>query len=99
VKPHKALAILSLSLAALIPSAAAAQTGSIVGTVTDKAGKPVSGVQVFVQGMNIGQLTGTDGKYILDKMPPGTYTIVTRHIITRTERSGACASIRRRRPH
>jgi TonB-dependent SusC/RagA subfamily outer membrane receptor len=80
VKPRNLLTALLL-YAVLTPFAVSAQQGGrIAGTVTDAGGKPVSGVQVFVQGTNLGVLSGTDGKYLLDRVPVGTHTIVTRHI-------------------
>jgi TonB-linked SusC/RagA family outer membrane protein len=80
VKPRNFLTLLIL-FAVLTPFAVSAQQGGrIAGTVTDAGGKPVSGVQVFVQGTNLGVLSGTDGKYLLDRIPAGTHTIVTRHI-------------------
>lgn len=80
MKPRNMLALLTLALALVMPVAAQAQNGRIGGTVTDRAGKPVSGVQVFIQGTNIGQLTDAEGQYLLPSVRPGTHTVITRHI-------------------
>src|SRR5687768_12279499 len=70
-----------LLLALLTPVVSQAQQpGRITGTVTDKAGKPISGVQVMVQGTSLGTLTGTDGKYTITGVPAGSHTVSTRHI-------------------
>jgi TonB-linked SusC/RagA family outer membrane protein len=80
VKVRNLLSLLLVALALTPVSAAAQQTGRIVGTVTTQGGQPLSGVWVSVQGTNIGVLTATDGRYALDRVPAGTHTLVTRHI-------------------
>jgi TonB-linked SusC/RagA family outer membrane protein len=81
VKPRTMLAPPGLLLALLLPLAAQAQqAGRISGTVTDRAGKPISGVQVFVEARNIGALTNVEGIFQLTNLAVGTYTITTRHI-------------------
>src|ERR671938_1743503 len=50
--------------AVLLPSWAAAQEGATVsGRVTSEAGAPLGSASVFLEGMNIGTLTGDDGTY------------------------------------
>lgn len=50
-------------------------TGYIAGTVTDPDNKPMEGVKVFIPNSNIICTTGADGKYLLDYIPDGTYTV------------------------
>lgn len=57
----------------------AQQQGTISGTVTDASTlKPVSGAQVFLPGLNLGTLAGTDGKYSIPDVPAGTHEIRVR---------------------
>ena len=76
-----ALAAAGLIAALAAPSVVTAQTGSIVGTVTDKATKqPVENVQVRVQGTSYGFATKANGTYSILGVPPGTYTVVASRI-------------------
>lgn len=60
---------LALPLAAGV---AAAQTGTIVGTATDRTNKaPVPSAQVQIIGSTRGTLTGNDGKFRLTSVPSG----------------------------
>lgn len=69
------LAFLALLTAA--PRLAAAQeTGTIQGTVTDaQSGSPVVGARVAADGTASGASTGTDGRYVLRNVPAGTRTV------------------------
>jgi hypothetical protein len=63
------------------PSALAAETGQIVGTVTDASTHaPIEGVEVCVRapgGEHSGQCetTGSNGEYIVSKLPAGAYDV------------------------
>ncbi len=61
----------------LLPSRAVAQaTGFIRGEVLDSASRrPVDGVQVVVAGSTLGTITGSDGRYLIRNVPPGSYTL------------------------
>lgn len=54
-----------------------AQTGSIVGRVADEAGQGLADANVLVKGgaMEKGMPTDGDGRYLVDKLPPGSYEI------------------------
>src|SRR5688572_8195319 len=53
-----------------------AQTGRVTGVVTDAVtNQPLSGVQIAAEGSTIGNLTNQDGRYLLQGLRPGTYTI------------------------
>ena len=70
---------------ALLPSPAAAQSGQIVGQVTDAlTGRDLAEVQVFVVGTGVGMLTRSDGRYLLLDVPAGTYTVRAERIGMRT---------------
>jgi TonB-dependent starch-binding outer membrane protein SusC len=54
------------------PAVAAAQTGSITGTVIDQAtNEPLRGAQVSVAGTNLGSLTNAEGSYTIRNVPAG----------------------------
>jgi TonB-linked SusC/RagA family outer membrane protein len=68
------LAFLAL-LTAAVP-AAAQQTGSIQGTVTDAQNRsPLAGVRVSVDGTSLGAVTDAEGRYALRGVPAGTRTV------------------------
>ena len=55
---------------------AAVTTGSITGKVVDaRTGEPLPGVNVVVEGSIYGASTAIDGHYIIEKLPPGVYTL------------------------
>jgi len=56
------------------------QEGTITGQVTDQAGNPLAGAQVFVQGTNIGALTDAEGRYRLANVPAGEATLRVQRI-------------------
>jgi len=68
-----ASALIFLALAA---SAAAAQTGTIIGTVIDVATRaPIEGATISVQGTALTALSRENGVYTILSVPPGTYTV------------------------
>lgn len=57
------------------------QTGSITGTVTDSlTGLPVAGMAVFIPSSTYGTTTGNTGKFTLNRLPSGDYTLAFRHM-------------------
>ncbi|MBD3385437.1 TonB-dependent receptor [candidate division KSB1 bacterium] len=57
-------------------SSFAGVTGKITGLVTDaETGEPLPGVNVAVEGTNMGAATGVDGEYIILNVPVGTYEL------------------------
>src|SRR5689334_3371545 len=71
-------AILTAALASVLAPHAAAQTGSISGTVLDLSGKPYSdvGIQaVNEQGAKQDAKTDSNGKYNIQGLRPGIYTV------------------------
>jgi TonB-linked SusC/RagA family outer membrane protein len=55
---------------------AAQQTGIITGTVTDGgSGAPLSDVQVFLVGREIGAISRANGRYLIASVPAGTYEV------------------------
>lgn len=70
-----------LSAALLLYSLVAAdaqQVGSISGMVTDQNGQPLAGVQVVVQGSDLGSLSGNNGRYQIAAVPAGEVVVAAR---------------------
>jgi TonB-dependent receptor len=58
-----------------------AQSGSIQGYITDEAtGDVLVGANVSLEGTSLGASTDLDGKYIINKVPVGSYTVAVRYI-------------------
>ncbi|PEN04995.1 hypothetical protein CRI93_14130 [Longimonas halophila] len=51
------------------------QTGTLTGRVTQTDGTPLPGVQVVLQGTPIGTTTDTEGRYTIEDIEAGTYTV------------------------
>ncbi len=68
--------LLSLTSSAL---AQTATTGTIVGTVSDKAGALLSGAEIELvntaTGQNLKHITSEDGKYVFPSVLSGNYTL------------------------
>ncbi|NIA11320.1 MAG: TonB-dependent receptor plug domain-containing protein, partial [Nitrospiraceae bacterium] len=59
----------------------AGTTGKISGVVKDKkSGDPLPGVNVVIEGTNMGAATDASGRYFILNVPPGKYTVTTRMI-------------------
>lgn len=55
--------------------------GTITGSVTDKStGKPLIGVNITIQDLRRGGVSDKDGKFTINNINPGTYTIVFEYI-------------------
>ena len=53
-----------------------AALGKIAGTVTDAStGEPLPGVNVQIEGTDMGAATNLDGQYTIINVPPGTYDV------------------------
>lgn len=78
------LPLLLLSLSALF-SVAAAQTGSLTGSVIDRAtGETLIGATVFITDLERGAPTNINGEYAIDNLPVGSYTVRVSFIGYRT---------------
>lgn len=71
------LAMGLLATALLIASygIAIATLGSISGTIHSTDGKPIAYANVILVGTNRGAMSLADGKFTINAVPPGTYTV------------------------
>ncbi len=68
---------LLLSVALITVAVLAGTTGKIRGVVKDKkTGEPLIGVNVRIEGTNLGSSTDFDGNYTILNVPPGEYAVV-----------------------
>ncbi|MEX2467451.1 MAG: carboxypeptidase-like regulatory domain-containing protein, partial [Gemmatimonadota bacterium] len=68
----------SLALLALlvVPSVAAAQTGTVQGQIVDAStGQPLPSAQVTVDGAGLGGLTNQQGRFLILNVPVGQQTV------------------------
>lgn len=73
--------ILFTSSFVLLSLLAAAQTGSITGTVIDNESKePLIGVTVLVEGTTLGSITDLSGNYTIKNIPAGAKTIRFKYV-------------------
>lgn len=82
------MALLALAAAAVGPAPVSAQqTGSITGMVVDgETGRPMSGVQVYLEGASRGSLTQNSGRYLIVNVPVGRHTVIAQMIGYGTQR-------------
>ena len=74
----KRTCILSLGLAGALlvnPARAQGPTGVIRGTVHTDAGAPLAQANVVLDGTRTGAVTGTDGRFVIARVAPGSYTL------------------------
>ena len=70
--------------------ALASTTGKIAGIITDiENKKPLAGVNIFIEGMNLGSASDNEGYFSIINVPPGEYSVSASFIgyaaITQTE--------------
>jgi TonB-linked SusC/RagA family outer membrane protein len=76
----KPLAIVILTLVLALP-AQAQNTGSVTGRVLDaQTNQPVSAVQVYIEGLDLGVLSQQNGGFLLLGVPAGTHTVTVERI-------------------
>jgi TonB-linked SusC/RagA family outer membrane protein len=83
VKSRAKIALLALAAAVgiAVPVHAQPQTGTITGTVTNRAtGEPVAGVMVSVQGTRISQITNDAGRYLMLNVPAGSHAVIAQNL-------------------
>ncbi len=72
----RALAVLGAMALAAWTAPAAAQTGTIQGSVVETPSqRPLSGAQLVVVGTGLGTITNNAGNYLIQQVPAGTHTV------------------------
>ncbi len=62
-------------------NAFAGTTGKIMGVITDsETGESLVGVNVVINGTNLGAATDVDGSYVILNVPPGVYTLTISYL-------------------
>lgn len=61
---------------ALAPPAHAGTTGKLTGRVVNEKKEPLPGVNVRIEGLRLGAITGDDGTYFIIGVPAGTYRVL-----------------------
>jgi len=64
----------------LFSAVIAGTSGKLAGIITDEEGNPLVGVNVIIDGSNIGASTNIDGYYVILNVPPGNYSLKTSYI-------------------
>ena len=64
----------------LLAQGAGQATGRVTGTITNDGGQPVAGAQVTLQGTRLGSVTGPDGRFAINAVPAGSYTLRVQRI-------------------
>ena len=81
----KSLTSLALTVV-LLASPTLVDAQAITGSVRDQAsGNPIESAQVFLEGLNLGALTGANGEYLLLNVPVGTHTLTVEFLGYRAE--------------
>ncbi len=89
----KILIAMAWALLAFPAGQAVAQTGTVAGTVTDSTtGEPLPGVNVVVEGTQLGTASGVDGEFNIAGVPVGDQTLVTSFIGYRTSQTPVTVS-------
>ena len=55
-------------------------TGKLTGTVKDEQGKPLAGVNIYLDGTGIGTAADKDGQYLIINIPAAPYTVVVSYV-------------------
>jgi len=76
---RKILLILLMLISASV-TLAQSPTGSLYGIVKDSSGGPLEGVTLKIKGSYFGAVTDFDGKYNIENLPSGSYTMQVAYI-------------------
>ena len=90
----RVVSLLVASAFLIVTGAEGQATGTITGVVTDaNSQQEVAGVQVFIQGLDIGGLTNAGGRYLIQNAPTGQVTVQAERLgysqVTQTVNVGA----------
>lgn len=73
--------LLSLVICLLAAPVALSQTGSLTGEVTDaQTGETLPGVNVFIEELEIGDVSNVEGQYVIENIPSGEYLVSVTYV-------------------
>ena len=73
--------LVSVLVVLVVNSSGALANATVEGIVIDlETGEPLPGANVYIVGTGIGTATDLDGKYVIMRLPPGSYTIRAKYI-------------------
>ena len=64
-----------LAISLFVAPPLAAQSGGVIGIVTDSLERPLPGVNVVVEGTGLGTSTEADGRFRIENLAEGTYIV------------------------
>ncbi|MBT1707254.1 TonB-dependent receptor [Fulvivirgaceae bacterium PWU5] len=68
--------ILLMALLCVCGISSQAQTGSIRGTILDKAGEPAIGLMVKIKDLSLGAASDQNGSFVIENVAPGNYILL-----------------------
>lgn len=69
------------ALALVLPVGVAAQDGTVTGSiVAATTGSPINGAQISIMDTQLGGLSNVNGRFLITRVPPGTYTVQAVHV-------------------
>ncbi len=75
------LLAVAAAAAFLLPAQAAAQDGTVTGQiVAATTGQPINGVQVSIMETSLGGLSNVNGRFLINGVPAGTYTVQATYV-------------------
>ncbi len=78
MKPHASAALplpVLFLVSMLLPATAAAQTGTVSGSVRSEQDEPIPLATVVIEGTSLGAVTDQSGSYVIRGVPAGRYTM------------------------
>ena len=72
---HRGAYAFWLVISLLVAPPLTAQSGGVIGIVTDSLEEPLPGVNVVVEGTGVGTSTDTDGRFRIENLTEGTYIV------------------------
>jgi iron complex outermembrane receptor protein len=77
---HLGSLLLALSLGLIYPAVAQNCSDSIRGLVEDTDGETLPGATIYIESLERGVASGEDGKFVLEDLCPGSYTLTVRFV-------------------
>ena len=77
---HLRSLLLALSLGLIYPAGAQNCSDSIRGLVEDTDGETLPGATIYIESLERGVASGEDGKFVLEDLCPGSYTVTVRFV-------------------